>query len=113
MKGNLAIAMESLYRTHAEAVFRYAFRLVGNRELAEDITGEAFLEFYRNQESVQAERLPAWLFTVVKNRAVDYWRKCNSERNYLGSLKEPATSPEAEFVQGQVIYVNGGANLSA
>lgn len=88
---------EKIYRTHADAIFRYALRLTGNRELAEDITSEAFLEFYRHQDSVQAERLPAWLFTVVKNRATDYWRKRAGERHYLESLKEPATPPRTEL----------------
>lgn len=87
---------EAIYRAHSEAIFRYALRLAGNRELAEDITSEVFLEVYRNQESIQEERLPAWLYTVARNRAVDYWRKCASERRYVESLKEPMTSPEAE-----------------
>ena len=87
---------ESIYRAHSEAIFRYALRLAGNRELAEDITSEVFLEVYRNQDSIQEERLPAWLYTVARNRAVDYWRKCASERRYVESLKEPMTSPEAE-----------------
>jgi RNA polymerase sigma-70 factor, ECF subfamily len=87
---------ESIYRAHAEAIFRYALRLAGNRELAEDITSEVFLEVYRNQDFIQEERLPAWLYTVARNRAVDHWRKRASERRYVESLKEPVTSPEGE-----------------
>jgi RNA polymerase sigma-70 factor (ECF subfamily) len=79
---------EESYRTHVNAVFRYALRTVGNRELAEDITSEAFLELYRHQGSVDSVRLPAWLFTVVRNRAVDYWRKRAVEQRHAQELRQ-------------------------
>ena len=82
---------ETVYRTHGEAVLRYALRLVGSRDLAEDIASEVFLEFYRNQASVGPERMPAWFFTVARNRAVDHWRKQATERRYV----EEATPPDA------------------
>jgi RNA polymerase sigma-70 factor (ECF subfamily) len=66
---------DDLYRTHLPAVFRFALRCVGNRTLAEDLTAEAFLELYRHRDRIDAHRLPAWLLTVVRNRARDYWRR--------------------------------------
>lgn len=87
---------EAMYRTHAEAVFRYALKVTGNRELAEDITSEAFLELYRNRESVDPGRLPGWLLTVAKNRAIDYWRKSAVERRYAESAPPSETIPAAE-----------------
>ena len=82
---------ESIYRDYVDAVFRYTLRSVGNRELAEDITSEVFLELYRNWNSMDAGKLPAWLFTVSKNRAVDYWRKSALEQRY----SEQPPAPEA------------------
>jgi RNA polymerase sigma-70 factor (ECF subfamily) len=87
---------EATYRTHLDAVFRYALKVTGNRELAEDITSEAFLELYRNRESVDPGRLPGWLLTVVKNRAIDYWRKSAVERRYAESAPPAETIPAAE-----------------
>jgi len=86
---------ESVYRAHADAVFRYALRLVGNRELAEDITSEAFLELHHHWNEVDLDRLPGWLLTVARNRAVDYWRKTASERQFEETVKEPASNPPA------------------
>ncbi|HLW54503.1 MAG TPA: sigma-70 family RNA polymerase sigma factor [Candidatus Angelobacter sp.] len=86
---------EAIYRTHASAVFRYALRTVGNRPLAEDITSEAFLELYRNLHSIDEGRLPAWLFTVVKNRAVDHWRKHAVEQRYAQETRPPEAAPAA------------------
>ena len=84
---------EAIYRTHVNAVFRYALRTMGNRTLAEDITSEAFLELYRNLGSIDQGRLPAWLFTVVKNRAVDYWRKQAVEQRYAQESRLPEAAP--------------------
>src|SRR5947209_2208268 len=82
---------EAIYREYVDAVFRYTLRSVGNRELAEDITSEVFLELYRNRDSVDVGRLPAWLFTVAKNRSVDYWRKAAIEQRYA-ERPPPASS---------------------
>jgi RNA polymerase sigma factor (sigma-70 family) len=79
-------AFEELYRQHVQSVYRMALSCVSRRDLAEDLTSEAFLALYRNLDQIDASRLPAWLFTVVRNRARDYWRKQAVERRYLDSL---------------------------
>jgi RNA polymerase sigma-70 factor (ECF subfamily) len=83
---------EALYRAHVQAVFRFALRCVTKRELAEDLTSDAFLALYHNLDSVDGSRLPAWLFTVVRNRARDHWRRQAVEQRYLQSLEEPIAS---------------------
>jgi len=83
---------EELYRTHVQAVFRFALRCVSRRDLAEDLTSDAFLALYRNQDRVDASLLPAWLFTVVRNRARDYWRRQIVEQRYLGTLDPPVAT---------------------
>jgi RNA polymerase sigma-70 factor (ECF subfamily) len=84
---------EAIYREYGDAVFRYTLRSVGNRELAEDITSEAFLELYRNRDTVDAGKLPAWLFTVARNRLVDYWRKAAREQLYVEQAPVTAVAP--------------------
>jgi RNA polymerase sigma-70 factor, ECF subfamily len=86
---------EDIYRTHASAVLRYTLRTVGNRELAEDIASEAFLELYRNLDAIDPERLPAWLFKVARNLAVDYWRKRAVEQRYAQELRPSEAAPAA------------------
>jgi RNA polymerase sigma-70 factor (ECF subfamily) len=81
---------EELYRKHVDAVFRYSLHCVGRREIAEEITGDAFLALYRNLDRVEEGQLPAWLFTVAKNRAMDYWRHCAVEQRYLQAAAEAA-----------------------
>jgi RNA polymerase sigma-70 factor (ECF subfamily) len=90
-------SFEELYRRHAQAVFRFAMRCVSRRDLAEDLTSEAFLALYRNIESIDESLLPGWLFTVVRNRARDQWRRQAVEQRYLESLDPPvAEQPPLE-----------------
>src|SRR5262245_21872362 len=68
-------AFEQIYRTHRPSVFRLALTCVNRQDLAEDLTSETFLALYRNLDEIDASRLPGWLFTVVRNRARDWWRR--------------------------------------
>ncbi len=87
---------DDLYRAHLPAVFRFALRCVGNRTIAEDLTAEAFLELYRHRHRVDARRLPAWLLTVVRNRARDYWRRRQVELRHAETMTgaDAAVAPE-------------------
>ncbi len=89
-------AFEELYRQHAQAVFRYAMRVCGRRETAEDLTSEAFLSLFRNFDSVDQSQLPAWLLTVVRNRARDLWRHRVVEQRYETQSIEPISVEPAE-----------------
>lgn len=59
---------EDLVRTHAAALFRYAFWLSRDRQRAEDVVQEALLRgwraFPRLQERSAAK---AWLYSIVRN----------------------------------------------
>jgi RNA polymerase sigma-70 factor (ECF subfamily) len=82
---------EELYRAHVRAVFRFALSVAGTRETAEDLTSDAFLALYRNLDAIDQAQLPAWLLTVVRNRARDLWRRQSVEQRYAGAaLNEPA-----------------------
>lgn len=85
-------AFEEIYRQHAPAVFRFAMRVCGRRDVAEDLTSEAFLALYRNFDAIDQQQLPAWLLTVVRNRARDLWRHQVVEQDFAEQIaQEPAT----------------------
>jgi RNA polymerase sigma-70 factor (ECF subfamily) len=92
---------EALYRRHLDAVFRYAWKCVGRREIAEEIAADAFLALYHHADQVRSGELPAWLLTVVKNRAIDYWRRQAVERRYVSSTT-PAVEAETTIDEGRL-----------
>ena len=84
---------EALYRKHVQSVFRYALHCAGRRDLAEDLTSEAFLVLFRRLDGIDESLLPGWLLTVVRNRARDVWRRKAVEQRYAEQL---AHRPRAE-----------------
>ena len=74
---------EELYHQHVQAVFRFAMSVAGRRDVAEDLTSEAFLALHRNLDGIDQAQLPGWLLTVVRNRARDLWRKRMLEQRYV------------------------------
>jgi RNA polymerase sigma-70 factor (ECF subfamily) len=86
---------DEVYRTHVSAVFRYAVRVVGRRDVAEELTNDAFLALFRSIDTIDTTQLPRWLFTVVRNRATDYWRRAVLEQRHIVDLKDdpPSETP--------------------
>src|SRR5262249_46026397 len=89
------------YRQHVQAVFRFAMSAVGRKDLAEDLTSEAFLALWRNFDGIDQEKLPGWLIAVVRNRAYDWWRRRQVELRYVEqemSAAEPASPPLEQWI---------------
>jgi RNA polymerase sigma-70 factor, ECF subfamily len=81
-------SVETAYRRHFASVFRYALSVCGRRDIAEDLTAEAFLELQRHAGAIRLDQLPAWLFVVVRNRARDLWRRQVVEQKYAPWLAD-------------------------
>src|SRR5215831_14066683 len=60
-------SFESTYLKYRDVVLRFAIRCASRREVAEELTAEAFLELHRHWSTIDTDQLPSWLFTVIKN----------------------------------------------
>jgi len=86
-------SFEAVYVKYRDVVLRFAVQCVGRREIAEELTAEAFLLLHLHWDTIDTERLPSWLFTVVKNRAADHWRRAELERRYTVSEPRVEATP--------------------
>jgi RNA polymerase sigma-70 factor (ECF subfamily) len=70
-------AFEIVYDRHGGAAFSLAYRIVGDRAKAEDITQEAFLSLWRSGAHYDRTRgsVRTWLLGIVRNRAIDLLRR--------------------------------------
>ncbi len=86
-----------LERTFAEQhapLVRYATRLLGDRERAQDVVQDTFLRFMAQpQESLRAYAVE-WLFTVCRHRAMDVLRKEGRMSRFEEGQVERVTAPE-------------------
>src|SRR5438552_18687410 len=87
---------EHVYQKYREIIFRFAIRRVGRHDLAEELTADAFLELHLHWDSIDVDRLPSWLFTVVRNRAMDHFRREGLEKQFVQSKRSSIECRESE-----------------
>jgi RNA polymerase sigma-70 factor, ECF subfamily len=70
-------AFEVLYDRHAGSAFSLAYRMVGNRGVAEDISQDAFLSIWRSRLRYRPDRgsVRTWVLGIVHHRAIDALRR--------------------------------------
>lgn len=70
--GARTLGLRQLFEQEESALLRFAFSLVGRREVAEEIVQEAFLQLHTRWDEVDAPK--SWLFRSVRNRAFNHLR---------------------------------------
>lgn len=75
LKGDSS-AYRALINRHKAYAFTVAFRILGNREEAEEITQDAFMNAFRALNSFNREaKFTTWFYRIVFNAAVGHKRK--------------------------------------
>ena len=71
------LAFEVFYDRHSGAAYSLAYRIVGGRTAAEDVTQEALISIWRSGARYDRARgsVRAWTLGIVRNRAIDLLRK--------------------------------------
>lgn len=89
-----AAAFDVLVRRHMRRAFALAYRIVGQREDAEDLVQEAFMAVLEHLDSYDDARafLP-WLDRIVVNRSIN--RRRSAQRHPLELLPDYVAAPEA------------------
>jgi RNA polymerase sigma-70 factor, ECF subfamily len=69
-------AFEQLVREFQADVYRFAWHLTRDRDLADDVTQDAFLRAFRFIEGFRGDRkFGSWLFAITRNCAMDALRR--------------------------------------
>lgn len=70
----------SIFAQHHKFVFRFLYGMVGQRDLAEDLTQETFMRAYRSMNTLRGEsKLSTWLCGIAKNVALNTLRERHRE----------------------------------
>jgi len=65
-----------LVAEHGPPLYRMAYRMVGDRQEAEDLVQETFRSAWKSRARFRAEGgARAWLVSILRRRVVDYWRR--------------------------------------
>ena len=92
--GDQAAFLE-LYDRHRQPIFRFAYRLLGEVDIAEDVTHDCFLSLIRKPENFRPERasLRTYLFAAARNLALKHFRDSGRETRLEEVNEEPQLSP--------------------
>ncbi len=77
--------------------YRLAFRILGDKSLAEDIAQEAFIKLWKQAPKWQAKaQIKTWLHRVTHNLCVDYLR---SQRRYSDEEVPDLADPSPDVLE--------------
>ncbi|MDQ1736526.1 MAG: hypothetical protein QOH56_2777 [Pseudonocardiales bacterium] len=71
----VAPSWDEIVRTHADRVYRLAYRLSGNRSDAEDLTQETFVRVFRSLADYTPGTFEGWLHRIATNLFLDMVRR--------------------------------------
>ncbi len=99
-------AFEVIYEKYWNNVFDEAYKRIGDRDIAKDITQEVFTSMWVRGTETPIENLPAWLYTVTKNNVYKQIQK--QERfvpisDLLSELQNNGASADALIVEKQLV----------
>ena len=67
---------EQLVEEHGPALYRMAFRMVGDRHEAEDVVQDTFRSAWKSRRHYEHGRgQRAWLVAILRRRVIDRWRR--------------------------------------
>ncbi|RJQ08627.1 MAG: sigma-70 family RNA polymerase sigma factor [Bacillota bacterium] len=84
-----------LVARYQSRIYNMAYRILHNREEAEDITQETFLNVYRALDSFKGDRFSPWIYKIASNLCLDYLRR---RRPSVVSLDAPV-GPDGDITR--------------
>jgi len=89
-KGDTA-AFSALFLAYYQNFVRYACRITGNKDVAEEIVQEAFVKLWEARETLVVQvSLKSYMLKSVQNRCIDWHRHNKIRQNVNAAIKEEA-----------------------
>ena len=103
MEGGDAEAFAALYDRHIRAAYSLCYRMMGDRQAAEDLTQDAFLKVWRSASGYRSERgsVRTWILSIAHNRGIDQLRSMASRRRTQDRVEQsaPRSQPSEAFAE--------------
>ncbi|MDQ0049885.1 RNA polymerase sigma-70 factor (ECF subfamily) [Paenibacillus polymyxa] len=75
--------LEDLYLSYKSELFGYLFRILHNKQDAEDLLHECFIRFIRAPLDLPKDRIKFYFLRIAKNLAIDVLRKRKKMAGYF------------------------------
>lgn len=96
-------AYREIIRRYERPVFSLVFRMVRDRETAEELAQDTFLKALNHIDRYRADfKLSSWLFKIANNVAIDHLRKRRLATVSVSGSPNAATSAEVEATSFEI-----------
>ena len=85
VRTNMKERFSKAYDEHVASIYRFCYLKVSSRDLAEDLSSEVFLRFWKQLNSSSIDNDRAFLYGIARNVIADHYRK---KHNPSVSLEE-------------------------
>lgn len=97
-------AFRELVRRYERPVFSLVYRMVRDRETAEELAQDTFVKALNHIERYSPEfKLSSWLFKIANNLAIDHLRKGRLPTVSISGSPDAATAAEADATSFEVV----------
>lgn len=79
---------ERMFKEWFARLFSYANHYLQNTEASRDIVHDAFEYVWRNYEKMEADKVKAYLYSIVRSRCIDYIRQQNAQEDYAEFVRK-------------------------
>lgn len=73
---------EIIYKTYYSRLYYYTFQFITDEENSKDIVNDVFEKIWIQRHELKLETLSSYLYTLVRNRCLDYLRHKKVEQQY-------------------------------
>lgn len=82
-------SFDDIYLSYQDKFIRFALFYISNRQVAEDIVTDSFINYWESKERLPADtNIPAYILTSVKNRCLTFLRDTRLHEEVLQGIKE-------------------------
>jgi RNA polymerase sigma-70 factor (ECF subfamily) len=100
-------ALEALYNRYSRPIFSLALKILGDREVVEEVVQEVFLRLWTRAYGYDPQRgkLLSWLLTITHHRAIDELRRRRSQpetdglQEQLAAVEDTDADPSKSLAQ--------------
>ncbi len=88
LKSGDKTAFTEIFNRYQSLLYIFAYKRIGEREEAKDLIHELFLTLWEKRESLNISgSLPAYLFTILKNKIFDLYKHKKVSQRYLDAFQ--------------------------
>ncbi|HOU76153.1 MAG TPA: sigma-70 family RNA polymerase sigma factor [Candidatus Dojkabacteria bacterium] len=106
--------IDDVYEKYINLVFRFVYSRTRNKHISEDVTSEVFLKVVRNWTKFNQQKasIGTWIFTIMQNTLIDYFRKNKNQRltqaldEETEELEEQCNKTRDDYVQIDSAFKN-------